>query len=177
MKLNEVEVKNLREFTGHDGGGYWQGDVWLNGKKLGSWSNDAWCGPDCFGFDVHLLDEACRNYKAGFPDSYKYKDVADDPDVFMGAVRDIKLIEKDCKKEFRNGARAVYYMTDNCHISWIPFNGLVTVDYVRGKYPDMVAEMEAQMFENGFTETVFTPDSFDITVDANHPAPEFLMSL
>jgi len=174
MNLNGVEIKNLKEFTGHDGDGYWQGDVWLNGKKLGFWSNDAWCGPDHFGFDVHLLDEACRNYKAGFPDDYRYKDVLDSPDVFMGAVRDIKLIEKDCKKEFRKGAKVVFYMTDGYHVARLGFDSDISISEILDKYPDAVRKMERHMYQSGHTGTLFRPDSFNITVDAEHPVPVFL---
>ena len=174
-KINGVEVKNLKEFTGHEGV-CCQGNVYKDGKKLGFWSQDGWGGPDMFDFDESLLLDAGRDYQAGFPDDYKYREFAADADCFLYAVVKLKYIESDCKKAFRKGWKAVFYMNDGFHYSRLPLEDVMTVSEVETEYPRQVAEMRSAMFKNGHSEHVFTPGDFDLTVDKDHPAPEYLKS-
>lgn len=172
-KINGIEVKSLKGFTGHEGYCY-QGNVYKDGKKLGFWSQDAWGGSDSFDFDTSVFKEVLKDYKDGFPDGYKYKDYCDNEDIFMAAVVDLKCIEKDCKKAFKDGWKAVYYVNDRFHYSWLPLPEVLTVSEVAKKYPDQVKQMASQMFKSGYTEYVFTPDSFDLTIDKNNPAPAYM---
>ena len=55
------EVKNVRSFTGHDGPGYLQGTLYYAGKRIGTWSQDAWCGPDHFFLDTGHEEEYYEN--------------------------------------------------------------------------------------------------------------------
>lgn len=172
-KINGVELKNLHGFTGHEGYCY-QGNVYLNGKKLGFWSQDSWGGSDDFDFDVSVLSKACADYKDGFPDDYKYKEFCD-IESLMYALTCIKETEKHCKKSFKSGAKAVYYMTDGYHVSWLSLDEVMTPDEVRKTYPRQTAQMEAEMFKSGYREQILTPNDFDIIIDKNHPAPALLM--
>lgn len=175
-KINGIELKGLKGFMGHEGYCY-QGNVYKDGKKLGFWSQDSWGGPDDFDFDESILDEACKNYKDGFPDEYRYKEFSDSKEVFMAAVLDMKLKESDCKKEFKRGVKQVYYMTDGFHCIWMGVPPEITSgDDVRRLYPKQFKQMESHMFKNGFKEAIFYPDSFDIIVDKNHSAPDFLIT-
>ena len=45
MKFNGMEVKVSRKFYGHEGETCYQGSIYCDGKKVGTWSDDAWCGP------------------------------------------------------------------------------------------------------------------------------------
>lgn len=173
-RINGVEIKSLKGFRGHEGYCY-QGNVYLNGKKLGFWSQDSWGGPDEFDFDDSVLDEACKRYKEGFPDEYEYKDFCDSKEIFLHAVLNLKLHEQDCKPEYKKGAKSVYLMTDGFHCSWMGFYDVPTIEDVHKNYPTQVKEMESGMFKNGFSEHIFTPESFDMTIDNTHPAPGFFM--
>lgn len=173
-KINGIEIKALKNFKGHDECAYFQGNIYKDGKKLGFWTQDAWAGPDRYSFDVKILAEACRNYKEGFPDGYEYKDYCDSPDVFVGAILKLRFAEKDCKEEFKKGRKAVFYMDDGFHLAYIGLPKVMDVAEVRKTFPTQVKSMENEMFKSGFRECVFTPDGFDLIVDKEHPAPDYL---
>lgn len=40
--INGISLKKVTEFKGHEGEPCYQGDVYLNNKKIGFWSQDAW---------------------------------------------------------------------------------------------------------------------------------------
>jgi len=48
--INGISIKKLNSFKGHEGETLYQGDLYLGNKKIGSWSQDAWSGPD----QIHL---------------------------------------------------------------------------------------------------------------------------
>lgn len=65
--INGVSVKKLNFFIGNEGGCF-QGDVYLDGKKLGFWSQDFWGGPDNFEFDATPIKERAKEYYSSHPD-------------------------------------------------------------------------------------------------------------
>jgi hypothetical protein len=174
-KINGVEIKNLKSFVGHEGICY-QGDVWLDGKKLGFWSQDSW-GAICddFGFDTSVLDTVCKNYQDGFPDAYQYKEFCADKETFLNDLVILKEIEKDCKKNFKKGYKTVIYMTDGFHNSWLATPDDNLDENLLKKYATQVSEMKSQMFEGNHSPIVFRPNTFNITVDKKHPAPNLFM--
>ena len=173
-KINGIEVKSVKSYVGHEGLCY-QGNVYKNGKKLGFWSQDGHGGPDDFDFDESLLDEACSNFKEGFPDDYPYKEFSDSKEVFMHELVELKNTEKDCNKEFKKGYPAIYYMTDGYHYTWLALPKDLTLEEVKTTYPTQVEQMSSQMFKNGYFECIYRPGEFDITVDKSHPAPALFM--
>lgn len=64
--INGVSLKKLRYFVGHEGGCF-QGDVYLDGKKLGFWSQDSWGGADNFEFSQVPIIERAKQYYAAHP--------------------------------------------------------------------------------------------------------------
>ena len=60
--LNGVTIRNLKGFNGHEGEPLFQGSVYLNGQKLGFWSQDAHGGSDNYDFNTKALVE--QNIKA-----------------------------------------------------------------------------------------------------------------
>ena len=64
--INGVSLKKLSYFVGHEGGCF-QGDVYLDGKKLGFWSQDSWGGPDNFEFEQSPIIERAKEYYAAHP--------------------------------------------------------------------------------------------------------------
>lgn len=173
-KINGVEIKNLKSFMGHEGTCY-QGDVWLNGKKLGFWSQDSW-GAVCddFSFDESVLDTACKNFQEGFPDSYEYKEFCASKETFLHDLVALKEIEKDCKKDFKKGFKSVIYMTDGFHYSWVSLPEDGKDEDLLKKYSSHVEEMEKAMFA-GTKPIIFRPNQFNLTVDKTHPAPHIFM--
>ena len=60
--INGVQIKGVKTFVGMEGPAT-QGTVWLNGKKLGFWSQDGDGGCDRFQFNESLLEKAVKSYK------------------------------------------------------------------------------------------------------------------
>ena len=53
-KINGIELKNVKNFRGHEGEELVQGDVYYKGKKVGYYSQDAWGGMDIFDLEYNL---------------------------------------------------------------------------------------------------------------------------
>lgn len=68
--LNGVSIKNLKLYRGHEGEPLYQGNVYLDGKKVGFWSQDAWGGPD-------ELDFCAESNKVPFEDKARWKAAAE----------------------------------------------------------------------------------------------------
>lgn len=45
-KINGLELKNINEFKGHEGELLYQGNIYLENKKIGEWSQNYMSGPD-----------------------------------------------------------------------------------------------------------------------------------
>ena len=108
-KFHGFEIKNFKTFQGMEGYGS-QGDVWLNGKKLGFWSNDGNGGMDRFSFPTAELDTLIAKQ---VPEcSYTYKDnvIEADLSMLLAHLADMKDIEKQWKKADKQG-RALVVLT------------------------------------------------------------------
>ena len=61
-RINGICVKDLNRFYGHEGELLWQGNVYLDQKKICFWSQDSHGGPDHFTFeseyDEQLFNQA-----------------------------------------------------------------------------------------------------------------------
>jgi hypothetical protein len=96
-----VSVKNVKCQTDHEGCAMYSADVWYNGKKLGHWSQDYWCG-SCFAeFDKHLLDEAVEKYRKSSLVEDRYRDIIN-MNCLIKKVIGLKEDEKDYKKGLKN---------------------------------------------------------------------------
>lgn len=66
MKVNGIEIKISRKFFGHEGETCYQGTIYNNGKKIGTWSDDAWCGPRIIDLDnphtLGYLNDKIRSF-------------------------------------------------------------------------------------------------------------------
>lgn len=69
-KIKGIELKNVREFRGHEGEPLTQGDVYYKNKKVGFYSQDSWGGPDILNLDYNLenleeINDVVNNYIGG----------------------------------------------------------------------------------------------------------------
>ena len=110
-KLYGVEIKSLKKFFGHEGEPCYQGTVYYNGKKLGAWSNDSWGGPDMFDFNEYIFNDAVETYKQSLPDN-EYKKFTN-ADIFMGALTELALMEKEFKKYAKKGYKVLVKIGDD----------------------------------------------------------------
>lgn len=71
-KIKGIELRNIRDFRGHEGEPLTQGDVYYKGKKVGFYSQDSWGGPDILNLDYDLdkdlekeINDIFHNYNGG----------------------------------------------------------------------------------------------------------------
>lgn len=56
-KIKGIELRNIKDFRGHEGEDLTQGDIYYKGKKVGYYSQDAWGGMDIFDLDWQNLSK------------------------------------------------------------------------------------------------------------------------
>ena len=112
--INGVEVKNLKTFRGHEGEPLYQGSVYLNGKRLGFWSQDAWCGCDNYDFNIHLLDSVIEKLRNTSLVETEYRDIFN-ADCLIDKVIRLKNDEKVYKDFCKKGYQCTLLVTDGYH--------------------------------------------------------------
>ena len=68
--IKGIELKNVKEFRGHEGEDLVQGDVYYKGKKVGYYSQDAWGGMDIFDLDWQNLPKDLMREIKNITDNY-----------------------------------------------------------------------------------------------------------
>ena len=179
MPLNGITIKNVKEFTGHEFPVCTQGDVWDGKTKLGFWSQDSWGGGDEYqGFEDVICQKAEQFQKGfrkeDFKDPIMY-DVLKSPDVFMGYVLVMKDVEKLYRRAKGPEGFALFTMTKG-EIRARPVNCRVRDKedlQARGKelYQRLVRDLGTEDF---IVWSCGGNSDLNITVDENHPVPEFL---
>ena len=127
--INDVTIKSLKSFIGMEGEA-WQGNVYIDGKKAGFWSQDA-NGAICdtFDFDTSALAKKASEWYAKNPpidtiavysagtghvdmDNLPRKTPSDDIllECFMDDLLNLSLHEKDYKKNVRKGYPVTGYI-------------------------------------------------------------------
>ena len=109
-RINGVEVKAVKYRAGHDGARVASGSIYVDGKKLGRWSQDAWGGPDDFGDFYGAIEERARRFKDAWPSDDRFFGVQDSPDVFIGHV--LKLNGIDGQYDFDGGHPVPGWLVD-----------------------------------------------------------------
>lgn len=106
--INGVTIKAIKKFKGHEGEPLVQGNIYLNNKKLGFWSQDAWGGPDIFtGFAPNVLRPMAERYRdySGKVEE-KYKGIFDE-ELFLYKIAELAEAEKAFKKFWKQGFRSM----------------------------------------------------------------------
>ena len=105
-KLNGIEVKKLT-VSPSCYGATCSAVVYVNGKKVGTWAQDPWGGPDSYSKGLYDIIERQSNIlSAGVRDT-ELADIYSEPDVFMGVLQILLDIEKAVKRTFKKGAGTV----------------------------------------------------------------------
>lgn len=122
--INGLSIKCLKQFRGHEGEPVFQGDLYLNGKKLGSWSQDSYGGPDNFMLDggrkqVRVLDDIVKGM---YPEKARSFGTEENPIVIKYGLEslivdllDLMHDEKTFKKAVKNGYDGTLVVTDGYH--------------------------------------------------------------
>lgn len=113
--INGIQIKNLKKFKGHDCETLYQGSVYYNGKKLGSWSQDAWGGCDNYDFDPSVLDDEVKKFAKSDYVEDKYRDITR-LDSLMFKLVELSENEKEYNKATRQGYNSYIVATDGYHV-------------------------------------------------------------
>lgn len=113
--INGITIRNLKKFTGHEGESLYQGNIYLNNKKLGFWSQDFSGGCDNYEFDYHLLDEAVEKFRMSELVEDKYKDITC-ADTLLARLLNLIDDEKMYNKARRDGYTSIVTCTDDYQV-------------------------------------------------------------
>lgn len=105
-KIFGFEIKSVKSFKSHDGYPIFQGNVYFKGKKIGSWSQDDWGGPDRFDFDVTPYEKALQDVDiSSHPqfDQLREYDLPLSMDILMEEIINLQNDEKAYKNVIRRG--------------------------------------------------------------------------
>ena len=150
--VNGISLKGLKTFKDHEGADIFQGNLYIKGKKIGFWSQDAWCGPDIVNLDP-LYDE--RKLEQCFRDR-GFEDV----EMGMWKLLEMKLDEEDWKK---CGSDRLFIGSDGYHlINIVVDDPRTTVEDILCR-EDVIHAINHNFFEDGdFEFRIVDKDSFDI---------------
>ena len=124
-KIKGIEIKSLKKFKGREWDENYQGNIYLNGKKIGFWSQDSHGGCDIFDFDDKESREKFIKVVKDYYDSNPYKiyynmtleefmagkepelqhydDMYEPHDMFMSELLNLTLDEKLFKTKIKKG--------------------------------------------------------------------------
>lgn len=103
-----VEIKNVHPDKDHEGCIIYSGDIYLDGKKVGSWEDDYMNGPPYFEYVSEeakkaLIERADKFYSICKPhDGIDYSIFKGDPDIMIGELVQLNKQQKmyaECLKE------------------------------------------------------------------------------
>ena len=179
--INGVQIKSLKSFTEHEGMTAHQGNVYIDGKKQGFWTQDFSCGADHFHFRTTELDRRAADYRHGFPKEHKLRNFIN-AETLLASLVDLMEDEKHYKRELKEGFTAMITITDGYHVRWYSIKPTCAEDLSKEdiieRYGEGVNEVIGALYENAKQAQVriYTSlEDFDLTVDPKHPAPEWLM--
>ena len=163
--INGISVKKMTQFYGHEGESLYQGNLYLNNKKIGFWSQDSRGGPDQFymegAYSEKLLNAAVTSRNpdkaitGGSPaDPYE---IPYDMDLLLYDYIKLTEDEKYFKKAVKGGYTGVLIATDGYHMAvWnLPesYTTLSDADLLEKMGPAIANEKAANFFkENKHTK-------------------------
>ena len=173
--INGVSLKKVKKIKDHDGATIAQGELYIDGKRAGFWSQDAWGSPDRYDSSeaYDIVRERAGRFASGYPKNAKYASFQHDPDIFMGHLLDLINDEKQYKKFAKEGYTTVLYSTDGVHSWYMPYTSSEdAVHKLLKTDPDLKKSMTEGFYKNEIP-TIYTHgslDSFNVICDAGHPA-------
>lgn len=187
--INGVQIHHIHQFKGHDGMTCYGGFVSFKGETLGLWLQDKWGAPyDQFGFDRKILDNAVKDFKAGFPDGYIYKDITC-TETLLSALVVLNNIQEDVEEYLDyDNCHSVIFVGNNTgysHIITTPLDNDEEIDKNSSRHIKKIEDeldKTAAKFSNPYGRKrtfhyIFkSPEDFDLTINENYPAPDILVT-
>lgn len=126
--INGITIKNLKNFVSQEGDICYQGNVYIENKKVGFWSQDDWGGADRFEFvspfSENLLQERVKDLN---PDKGIHGiDWNNEPFILhyslerlMYDLKNLMKEEKAFKMSVKDGYGGIMILTDGCRsVTW-----------------------------------------------------------
>jgi hypothetical protein len=164
--INGISIKKRKDFLGHEEEPLSQGDLYLNGKKLGFFSQDFRGGPNQYQFDENVLNEAVKSFAQSKYVEEKYKKIYD-LDCLIGEILQLMDDEKQYKKEARKGYDTMMVLR---------YSYFYSITGIRGKYhneeearkvhgvPKIIDDFEKQHKKENVVKLFYTSlDDFNIS--------------
>lgn len=103
-KIKGLEIKGLKNYRGHEGEPLHQGNIYLNGKKVGFYSEGDWGGPATVDYDTkEAKDEIKVIVDLYFKENPPEYDFANTDEYFFRDLVSLLLDEKDFKAAIKRG--------------------------------------------------------------------------
>lgn len=166
-KINGVEIKTYKTSVDHEGFKIVSAVVYIDGKKAGHWLQDSWGGPDSYDEGMYeVISERAKEFQKGFPKNYMYYIVMDDADCFMESLIRLCDHEKQYKQAVKHGYPSMIINTENRY----------TFNYLGLRVP-VTKEMTGTVLNKYKNGTIINSlEDFDITIDENHPCPNWMLA-
>lgn len=129
-KINGLEIKEVKHFLGHEQEDCFQGNLYLNGKKIATWSNSYSMGENDYNFEPGYsrkkLDELIKKM---YPET-KYS-LGYDLDLIIDDLLELREYEKSYKRQLKNVEAPVLAVVCRKYIFSTPyhFSGLASWYY------------------------------------------------
>lgn len=113
--INGISIKGLKKFRGHEGEPCYQGTVYVDGMKMGWWSQDSHGGPDIMDFDQSYLNKDVESYRNSDRVEDEYREYTE-LDSLLCDVVELMATEKLYKKGLKDGYPVMVRATDGYYV-------------------------------------------------------------
>lgn len=179
-KINNVEIKSVKKTRGHEGETVAYGDVYIDRKKVGSFAQSTHGGPTDYDFNTEELQMRAKEYQSGLPESYQYKDIADDIDCFIDTLVLLKDMEKEAKRNKKEEKMTLAILA-RCQYSLIGVYQGLSDEQTIEQYGKVIEKAKKSMIlrkrEKAVLHIFRDLGEFNITVNAEQMAPEWLLTV
>ena len=148
--INGITIKALKKFKDHEGMNIYQGNVYMNGKKLGFWSQDYMSGYDNFNFDENICNEAVEKFRNSDLVDEEYKNFTN-LGVLLAYVISLINTEKEYKKYVKRGYEGMIQVTDGFHIfegACVLYTKVDADDTIKNAFKKQIEEWKSMCFKD-----------------------------
>jgi len=174
--INGITIKTFRTFSSIEYPTIREANVYQKGKKIGTYREDEWGGESHYTTGLYeIIRSHATEFQKGCNKDSIYYEFQNDPDIFMGYLLTLAEYEKYYKSYSKKGAMHTLFIGND--FKWMSYGSYVKIDYSdESKLHTKIKDGIKREFPKG-GYVIWSADSlddFNITVDENHPIPEYL---
>lgn len=143
----KVELKNIRMYRGHGDSHSYEASIYIDGKRVGSSSNDGWGGPDLIHIDDEAVNKRLQAYVKTLPplEAYGHKMKMTD-ELLIGELLEEHLAKKEREKLIKKTkTHTVFRLKNDAPGSWQTLSGGYSPDAVKWIHKRFGAENVAEI--------------------------------